>query len=101
MPKELDQLDHVAVSVKSIVQAVDWYCTKFNCNILYQDDTWALLEFQNAKLALVIPEQHPPHIAVNRRDAESFGKLVTHRDGTRSTYIEDPCGNAVEVMAVD
>lgn len=97
----LDQLDHVAVSVRDIGQAVDWYRTTFNCNVLYQDNTWALLEFQNAKLALVIPEEHPPHVAINRSDAEAFGKLVTHRDGTRSVYINDPCGNAVEIMAVD
>jgi hypothetical protein len=64
----------------------------------YQDDTWALLRFANIQLALVIPEQHPPHVAVLRPDAQRFGELVTHRDGTRSCYIEDPAGNAVEIM---
>ncbi|MCS6884284.1 MAG: VOC family protein [Acidobacteriota bacterium] len=97
----LDKLDHVAVSVTDIAAAVNWYKSKFNCNVVYQDDTWAMLEFSNARLALVIPEQHPPHVAVVRSDAEIFGNLTTHRDGTRSVYVRDPFGNAVEVMAED
>jgi hypothetical protein len=49
-------------------------------------------------LALVIAEQHPPHVAVRRADAEKFGPLVTHRDGSRSVYVNDAAGNAVEVI---
>jgi hypothetical protein len=50
---------------------------------------------------LVIPEQHPPHIAFTSPKAEQFGALKTHRDGTRSTYVKDPAGNSVEIMAAD
>ena len=97
----LDDLDHVAVSVDDIAKAVDWYTSTFRCEVAYQDATWAMLKFNNLRLALVIPEQHPPHVAVNRSDAEEFGSLKTHRDGTASCYVQDPAGNSVEIMAVD
>ncbi|MDZ7638900.1 MAG: VOC family protein [Bryobacterales bacterium] len=94
----LDPLHHVAISVKNIAASVTWYTETFRCTVSYQDETWALLQFANMQLALVIAEQHPPHLAVARTDAEQFGKLSTHRDGTRSCYVEDPAGNAVEIM---
>mgnify|MGYP007073186028 FL=1 len=58
-----------------------------------------MVEFANLKLALVVPNQHPPHIGLYSDAAERFGKLRPHRDGTRSTYINDPAGNCVEVLA--
>jgi len=96
--RALDALHHLAMAVDDIKQAVDWYTTTFACEVRYQDDTWALLQFQNLQVALVIPEQHPPHVAFTRTDAEHFGALKAHRDGTRSCYIHDPAGNAVEIM---
>lgn len=98
MEQAFDPLDHIAISVSDIAAAVDWYVQQFRCEVAYQDETWALLRFANIQLALVIPEQHPPHLAIRRPDAEQFGNLVTHRDGTRSCYIKDPAGNAVEIM---
>ena len=97
----LDNIDHIAISVTNIAESVAWYKTQFNCQIKYQDDTWAFLEFANIKLALVIPTQHPPHIAMTSPEAEKFGTLKTHRDGTRSVYVYDPTGNAIEIMARD
>ncbi len=97
----LDALHHVAVSVPDIGQAVDWYTKNFHCKVSYQDPTWAMLEFANLKLALVIPEQHPPHIAFVHPEAEKFGPLKPHRDGTRSVYVRDPAGNSIEIMAQD
>ncbi len=94
----LDTLDHVAVAVSDIAASVEWYRSRFACQVDYQDETWALLRFHNAALALVIPEQHPPHVAVRRDDAAKFGELVTHRDGSRSVYLHDAGGNAVEVI---
>ena len=93
----MDILDHVAVVVPDIAQAVEWYTKTFKCTVSYQDDTWAFIDFQNVKLALVVKGQHPPHVAVMRKDAEKFGKLTEHRDGTRSCYITDPAGNSVEI----
>jgi len=97
----LDRIDHIAVSVRDIAEAVNWYTKTFRCVVTYQDETWAFLDFENTRLALVIPEQHPPHFAFTSREAASFGPLKTHRDGTRSTYVRDPAGNAVEIMAAD
>jgi catechol 2,3-dioxygenase-like lactoylglutathione lyase family enzyme len=97
----LDRIEHVAISVRDIASAVAWYTATFRCTVSYQDATWALLTFENIQLALVIPEQHPPHIAFTSPSAETFGKLTTHRDGTRSTYVKDPAGNSVEIVAAD
>lgn len=97
--QELDSIDHVAISVASVAEGVAWYAEKFRCRVIYQDETWAFLQFGNIRLALVVASQHPPHVAFERADAESFGPLKGHRDGTRSVYIKDPSGNAVEILA--
>ena len=94
----MDRINHLAVPVTSISDAVKWYCDSFSCNITYEDDTWALLDFENISLALVLPEQHPSHFAVEREDAEKFGSLTLHRDETKSVYIEDPWNNNLEIM---
>lgn len=99
--KELDSIDHVAIPVEDIAASVDWYRKKFHCDIRYQDDTWALLAFDNIRLALVIPSQHPAHIGFVSPEATKFGALKTHRDGTRSVYVNDPSGNSVEILAAD
>ena len=41
-----------------------------------------LLEYDNIKLALVLPNQHPPHLAFEKNNAIDYSKLKTHRDGT-------------------
>ena len=94
----MDKIHHVAIQVDSIHTAVQWYCDNFDTVVSYQDDSWALLEFANVSLALVVPEQHPPHFAVEHMRAESFGPLTTHRDGIKSVYIRDPFGNMVEII---
>ena len=67
--------------------------------VKYQDETWALLEFANIRVAFVLPEQHPPHFAV-LGDPAAYGQPKTHRDGTRSVYLQDPSGNNVEILAL-
>jgi catechol 2,3-dioxygenase-like lactoylglutathione lyase family enzyme len=99
MPPPLDRLDHVAIPVEDVASAVAWYTAAFHCRVKYQDATWALLGFGNVDLALVIPGQHPAHIGFVSPDAEKFGELKTHRDGTRSCYVRDPSGNSVEILA--
>ena len=99
--KRPDRIHHVALQVEDLGRAVDWYQTQFSSELLYQDDSWALLRFGNVNLALVMPDQHPAHIAFTHPDAGRFGELVRHRDGTRSVYIEDSEGNTVEIMAED
>jgi catechol 2,3-dioxygenase-like lactoylglutathione lyase family enzyme len=97
--KVLDTVDHVAVSVGNVKETVDWYMKNFECKVKYQDETWALIEFANIRLAFVLPQQHPPHFAL-LRDPEKYGEPQTHRDGTRSVYLQDPSGNKVEILAL-
>ncbi len=98
LSKPLDTIHHIAVVVPDIEQGVEWYTEKFHCTIEYIDETWALLNFANTKLALVLPHQHPAHFAVARKDAEKFGTLTTHRDGLRSIYVKDMAGNSLEIL---
>jgi catechol 2,3-dioxygenase-like lactoylglutathione lyase family enzyme len=97
--QDLDAIHHVAISVGNIQEAVDWYTEQFKCRVQYQDDTWAMLLFANIRLALLAEDRHPPHVGLVRPDAEKFGPLRPHRDGTSSIYLRDPAGNAVEVLA--
>ncbi len=97
----MDKLQHIAIAVDEIDPALDWYQDQFDVEIIYADDSWALLRFDNIQLALTLPEQHPPHIAVERDNAAAFGNLTRHRDGTVSVYIEDPWGNTVEIMQAE
>lgn len=95
---ELDTIDHIAIQVSNIKESVEWYKSNFGCTVKYQDESWAFISFANIKLALVVPGQHPAHLAFIRPDAEKYGKLKTHRDGTESCYVSDPSGNSVEIM---
>jgi catechol 2,3-dioxygenase-like lactoylglutathione lyase family enzyme len=97
----LDSIDHIAIPVEKVAPAVDWYKREFHCEVTYQDETWAFLKFGNVKLALVVPSQHPAHIAFVSAEAEKFGALKLHRDGTRSCYVTDPAGNSIEILAAD
>jgi extradiol dioxygenase family protein len=97
--KMFDTVDHIAVSVSDVKSTVDWYLKNFSCKVAYQDETWALLEFANIRVAFVLPNQHPPHFAL-LRDPAAYGEPKTHRDGTRSVYLNDPSGNAIEVLAL-
>lgn len=101
MTPTLDSIDHIAIPVKDVPGAVAWYTGTFHCEVRYQDATWALLRFGNVNLALVIPEQHPLHLGFVSGEAEKWGPLTTHRDGTRSCYVRDPAGNAIEILAAD
>lgn len=91
-------VDHIAIPVSDIQQALRWYRGQFQVQTVYEDATWAMLKFGNVNLALVLQGQHPPHIAVERSDAEAYGNLNIHRDGTASVYVNDPFGNVIEVL---
>ena len=94
----MDKIHHIAIQVEAIDKAVEWYASRFDVSVSYQDETWALLKFENLSLALVLPSQHPGHFAIEHEQAEKFGPLKPHRDGTESVYIKDPSGNAVEIL---
>ena len=97
--KQLDTLHHAAIRVRDVQQAVDWYTQRFACKVEYQDATWAMLEFANVRLAFVLAEEHPPHIAI-LGDPLAYGEAKIHRDSTSSVYLKDPSGNNVEILAL-
>ncbi|HTZ46337.1 MAG TPA: VOC family protein [Verrucomicrobiae bacterium] len=97
---KLDTLHHVAIAVSNVKETVAWYTQHFDCRAVYQDDTWAIVQFANVSLAFVVAEQHPPHIAL-LGDPSAYGKPQKHRDGTRSVYLKDPAGNNVEILALE
>lgn len=99
------RFDHVAVPSNDIAASVNWYTSRFGATVLYQDATWAFLKLGGTKLALVTPTQHPPHVAVSvtedeLRDAATAAGVAIdkHRDGSKGIYIQDPSGNAVELI---
>jgi len=96
----MDSIHHVAVTVQDIPRAITWYRSRFEFDVTWEDDSWALLAFDNISLALVKPQQHPPHVAFVTNKLNTFGDPVKHRDGTASVYITDSEGNTVEMLSV-
>ena len=94
------KIHHTEICVDDIGRAIDWYCEKLSFEIEYQDNSWALLSFESARVALVLPEQHPPHLAFESKNASKFAKLTKHRDGIASIYINDLFGNTIELLDV-
>ena len=90
----MKKIDHVAIQVNDIDESVKFYVNRFGCEIIHQDDTWAFLQFENIKLALVIEDEHPYHIAFEVDEVEG----VEHRDGSVSKYTEDLSGNSIELI---
>jgi extradiol dioxygenase family protein len=96
--KKLDKIHHLAITVNNITDGVKYYTDNFQIEVLHQDETWGFLQFGNIKLALVLPGNHPPHIAFLKDDAEKYGPLKLHRDGTSSIYLKDPFDNYIEYL---
>jgi hypothetical protein len=100
------QFDHIAQQVPDIAEAIAWYRAHIpETKVLYQDATWGLVEAQGARLAFVLKDQHPNHLAWRvseaecERLAEEYGKEIkTHRDKTRSFYLEAPGERWVEII---
>lgn len=103
------QFDHVAEVVPDIAEAVAWYQKTIpGTRVLYQDASWAFLDAAGVKLAFVLRDQHPDHLAWRVGDAElerlaaELGKEIQpHRDKTRSIYLESPSGQWVEIISVE
>jgi len=94
--KNLTSIDHIAIESTDIAKSVDWYKNKFNCKIKYQDKSWAMLEFENVSVALVVPGQHPPHFAVVDETIGELSRSKVHRDGIKYLYETDPDENYIE-----
>ena len=97
------KFDHVALVSKNVKKSVDWYVNNWNAKILYQDETWGLIEIGETKIAFVIPQQHPAHVCfeVDKNFiAEKLNKntFKSHRDGSSSCYVRDIDGNFLEFL---
>jgi catechol 2,3-dioxygenase-like lactoylglutathione lyase family enzyme len=93
------KLDHVALNVQDLQRAVDWYtCRGFI--VTYQDSTWAMLQQDDFRLALTIPNQHPPHVAFEVSSLSEMppGEIKEHRDGSKYLYQKDSEGNTLEFI---
>ena len=78
MGLELKKIDHIALQVDDVNKSVEWYVEKYECEVLYNDDTWALLQFDNIKVALVVEEEHPFHIAFEIDGLDGEGNMLMH-----------------------
>ena len=92
----LTHIDHIALEAKNIKNSVEWYKKEFNCDVKYQDDSWALLRFKNISVALVTPGEHPPHFAVVDERVQQLENHKKHRDGIAYIYETDPDSNVIE-----
>ena len=100
--------DHVALETTDIQESLRWYLSILDTpTILYQDETWALIESSGSKIALVTPREHPGHLAfrIDGSNHEDTIKTLypnsiwkTHRDGSKSFYVRDTSGNIVEFV---
>lgn len=101
--------DHVAQVVPSIADAVHFYRNLIpNLNVLYEDDSWAFVEAGGAKLAFVVRDQHPNHLAWRVSEAElnrlallHSREIKPHRDGTKSFYLDGPGGQSLEIISYE
>jgi hypothetical protein len=101
------KFDHVAQQVPDIAEAVAWQLSAVpGTTVVHQDPTWALVESGGARLAFVLPDQHPSHVAfrvddeqLERLAAEHGVEIATHRDATRSIYLAGPGSLQTEIIS--
>jgi hypothetical protein len=101
------QFDHVAQRVSDVGGALRWWQRMVpGAVVLYEDETWGLLEAGGARLAFVVEREHPDHLAfkvsrdeLERLAAEHGAAVDVHRDASRSFYVDAPGGHQVEVIA--
>ena len=91
-------LDHIAIVSSNIKRDVEWYKRTFNCRLSYEDETWALLKFDNISLALVTKDEHPNHFAIVDPMVKNDKNARKHRDDICYIYKKDPSGNVIEII---
>ena len=69
------KFDHVAVYVKDIKTATEWYVENIGAEVLYLDDTWSFLKVSGSKIALTLKSQHPAHICFEITEKERVERL--------------------------
>ena len=60
----MKKIDHIALVVDNPQEAANWYISQFGALPIYGDDTWALIEFENIKMAFVMKGTHPAHYCI-------------------------------------
>jgi len=101
--------DHVARVVPDIAEAVQFITDTIpESTVLYQDTSWAFVDAAGTKLAFVLRDQHPDHLAwrVGADELELLAtkhgqEIRTHRDGTRSFYVNGPAGQSIEIITFE
>lgn len=99
-PKKATRLDHIAINVSNIFNSASWYKENLGAELIYADDTWAMLKMSNTKIALTLDGHHPPHIGFSVESLMDIPskELSYHRDGSAYHYVKDPDGNVVEFV---
>ncbi len=93
----IQKMDHTAIKVNNLSEAISWYTKNLGATIDYSDDTWAMLNIADTKLALAL--HHPSHIAFTVDDISYLGpNPKRHRDGSYFRYVNDPEGNTIELI---
>ena len=93
----MKKIDHIAIQVDDVKESVKWYVEKYECEILYQDESWAFLQFDNIKMALVVEDEHPYHIAFEIDGLDGEGNnWKYHRDNSVMRYKNNPRRNKIE-----
>src|SRR4051794_41379946 len=73
------QFDHVALRVPDVAAALAWWsATVPGAEVLYADATWGLLAAGGARIAFVVAEQHPDHLAFKVSGSELKRLAAVH-----------------------
>lgn len=110
---KLKRLGHVAICVKNIDRAAEFY-QNLGMNLVWKDADWAYLKAGEDGLALLSPnyDQAGPHFGFifdDRAEMEAaydrlqqaeihLTQIHEHRDGTASFYGRDPDSNWFEYL---
>ena len=88
--------DHAAFQVKDVSKSIEWYTTNYDdCDVIYSDSTWGMIELQGVRIAFVSGDIHPPHIAITQT-CPIPPEALQHRDLSYYIYDADPDGNVIE-----
>ena len=94
----MDTLHHVAISVTDIAKAVEWFRTRLDCRVAYQDDTWAWSSSPTWGSRWSCPRSTRRTWGSCAPTRSRSARSRAHRDGTRSTYLAGPDGNVIEIV---
>jgi len=98
------KFDHTAINVENIDKSIKWYLGELGGEVIYQDESWGLINSAGVKIAFTLKDHHPPHMcfeidASQKNRLELNGhKFKKHRDGSLSTYLKDIDNNYVEYL---